>query len=89
MERFQQKICYEAVSRLWKGLGNIKHAPNNTVPMSVEDRIKLPQQAVFLLGQALISILYIRCLEILKPLLKNPKRDKNIFSVKGRFATKN
>lgn len=59
------------------------------MPVSVEDRIKLPQQAVFLLGQALISILYIRCLEILNPLLKDPKRDKNIFSVKDRFATKN
>lgn len=74
---------------MWKGLENIKHVPNNTVPVSVEDRIKLPQQAVFLLGQALISILYSRCLEILKPLLKDPKRDKNIFSVKDRFATKN
>ena len=60
MEKFQQKILdvLGPLSRLWKGLEDIKNAPDDTVPVPVEDHIKLTEQTVILLGQALHSILY-------------------------------
>ena len=60
MEKFQQKVLYVVgpLSRLWKGLEDIKNAPDDTVPVPVEDHIKLTEQTVILLGQALNLILY-------------------------------
>ena len=76
MKRFQQKILdlVGHLSRLWKGL------EENTVP--VEDHIKLIEQRVLLLGQASNSILYSRRLQILKTLIKDPKKAKNILKEK-------
>ena len=47
----------EPLCRLWKGLEDIKKAADNTVPEPVEDYIKLIEQTVLLLDQALNSIL--------------------------------
>ena len=47
-------------SRLWKGFGDIKNAPHDTVPVAVEGHIKLIEQTLLLLGQALNSILFSR-----------------------------
>ena len=76
MEKFQQKILdvLGPLSRLWKGLEDIKNALDDTVPVPAEDHIKLIEQTVLLLGQASNSILYSRRLQILKTLIKNPKK---------------
>ena len=78
MEKFQQKILdvLGPLSKLWKGLEDIKNAPDDTVPVPAEDHIKLIEQTVLLLGQASNSILYSRRLQILKTLIKNPKKAK-------------
>ena len=84
MKGFQQKILdlVGHLSRLWKGLEDIKNVPDNTVPVPVEDHIKLIEQRVLLLGQASNSILYSRRLQILKTLIKDPKKAKNILKEK-------
>ena len=43
MEKFQQKISdvLGPLSWLWKGSKDIKNTPDNTVPVPVEDHIKL------------------------------------------------
>ena len=90
MEKFQQKILYVLgpLSRLWKGLEDIKNAPDDTVPVPVEDHIKLIEQTVLLLGQASNSILYSRRLQILKTLIKDPKKAKNILKEKADLLQK-
>ena len=54
MEKFQHKILdvIGLLSRLWKWLADIKNAPDDTVPLPVEDHIKVIEQIVLLLGQA-------------------------------------
>ena len=90
MEKFQQKILdvLGPLSRLWKGLEDIKNAPDDTVPVPVEDHIKLIEQTVLLLGQASNSILYSRRLQILKTLIKDPKKAKNILNEKADLLQK-
>ena len=85
----QQKILdvLEALSRLWKGL-DIKNAQDNTVPVPVEDHIRLFEQTVLLLGQASNSTLYIRRLRILETLIKDPKKAKNILKEKADLLEK-
>ena len=81
MKKFQKKILdvLGPLSRLWKGLEDIKNAPDDTVPVPVEDHIKLSKQTALLLGQASNSILYNRRLQILKALIKDPKKSKKYF----------
>ena len=73
-----------------KGLEDIKNVPDDTVPMPVEDHIKLIEQTV---GQTSNSILYSRRLQILKTLIKDPKKAKNVLKEKadllqkGRFTS--
>ena len=90
MEKFQQKILdvLGPLSRLWKGLEDIKNAPDDTVPVPVEDHIKLIEQTVLLLGQASNSILYSRRFQILKTLIKDPKKAKNISKEKADLLQK-
>ena len=90
MEKFQHKILdvLGPFSRLWKELRDIKNAPDVTVPVPVEDHIKLTEQTVLLLGQALNSIFYSWRLQILKNLIKDPKKAKKYLEGKGRFIPK-
>ena len=62
MKKFQQRILdvLGHLSRLWKGLEDIKNAPDDTILVPIEDHIKLTEQTVLLLGQASNSILYSR-----------------------------
>ena len=85
MEKFQQKILdvLGPFSSLWKGLADIKNAPDDTVPVPVENHIKLNEQAVLLLGQASNSTLYSQRLQILKTLIKDPKKAKSILKEKA------
>ena len=50
MEKFQQRILDVSgpLSMLWKGLEDIKNAPDDTFPVPVEDHIKLIEQTVLL-----------------------------------------
>ena len=66
-----------------EGSEDIKNAPDDTVLVPVEDHIKLIEQTVLLLGQAWNSILYSRRLQILKSLIKDPKKAKNILKQKA------
>ena len=85
MEKSQQKTLdvMWPLSRLWKELEDIKNVPDDTVPVPFEDHIKLIVQTVLLLSQASNSILYSRGLQILKTLMKDPKKAKNILKVKA------
>ena len=55
-------------------MGDIKNAPNDTVPVLVEYHSKLTEQTILLLGQAPSSILYSRRLQILKTLNERPQK---------------
>ena len=76
------------LSRLWNGLEDIEDVPDATVLVPVEDHIKLTEQTVLLLGQASYSILYSRCLQILKALIKDPKIANNILKEKADLFQK-
>ena len=80
MKKLRQKILdvLRPFFRLWKRLENIKNVPDDTVPVPVEDHIKLIEQAVLLLDQASNSILYSQSLKILKIVIKDPKQAKKI-----------
>ena len=82
MEKFKQKILdvLGPLSRLWNGSKDIKNAPDDTVPVPAQDPFKLIEQIVLLLGQASNSILYSQRLQILKTLIKDPKKAKNILA---------
>ena len=67
---------------------DIKNAPDDTVPVLAEDHIKLIEQTVLLLGQASNSILYSRRLQILKTLIKDPKKVKNNLKEKADLLQK-
>ena len=75
MEKFQLKILdvLWSLSRFWKGLEDIKNAPDFTVSVLVEDHINLVEQTLLLLGQASNSILYSQRLQISKTLIKDQK----------------
>ena len=75
MEKFQLKILdvLWSLSRFWKGLEDIKNAPDFTVSVLVEDHINLVEQTLLLLGQVSNSILYSQLLQILKTLIKDQK----------------
>ena len=92
MKKFQQTILdvLGHLSRLWKGLEDIKNAPGDTILVPIEDHIKLNEQTVLLLGQASNSILYSRRLQILETLIKDPKKvlKKKKFEGKGSLLQK-
>ena len=73
---------------MWKGLDDIKNAPDDTITVPVEDHIKLTEQTVLLLVQASNSILYIRRLQILKTLIKDPEKAKNVLKEKADLLQK-
>ena len=60
MEIFQKRLldAMEPLSRLWKGLEDIKNTPDDVVPVPVEDHINFIRQKFFLLNQASDSIFY-------------------------------
>ena len=77
-----------SLSRLWKGLEDIKNVPDDTVLVLAEDHIKLIEKTALLLVQASNSILYGRRLQILKTLIKNPKKAKHILKEKTDLLQK-
>ena len=67
---------------------DIKNAPDDTVPVPVEDHIKLTKQTALPLGQASKSISYNRRLQILKTLIKDPQKKQKIFLKKRQIYFK-
>ena len=90
MVKFQQKILdvLGPLTRPSKGLEKIKKAPDDTIPVSIENHIKLIEQTVLLPAQASNAILHSRRLQILKTLIKDPKKAKKYFEGKSRFTSK-
>ena len=90
MVKFQQKILdvLGPLSRPSKGLEKIKKAPDDTISVSIENHIKLIEQTVLLPAQASNAILHSRRLQILKTLIKDPKKAKKYFEGKSRFTSK-
>ena len=89
-EKLQQKILdvTAPLSRLWKGLEDIKNAPDDTVLVPIEYHIKLIEQTTFLLGQASNSILCSRRLQILKNLSKDLPKCLKHLEGKCKFTPK-
>ena len=80
MERFQDKVHHVMgpLSRIWKGLEDIQNSTSEAVEVPVDDFVELIQQATLLLGQASLSITYTRRLNILKQILKDPRKAKSL-----------
>ena len=60
------------LSRLWKALENVRNEASEAIEVPMDTFATLIKQTTLLLGQASLSILYARRLNILKILLKNP-----------------
>ena len=79
MERFQGKILevMGLLSRLCKGLEGIRKAPSDeAVEVPVDKFVTLVEQVILLLGQASCSVSYTRRLNILKMIMKDPRKAK-------------
>ena len=65
------------LSRLWKGLEDIgKALSDETVGVPVDKFVTLVKQVYLLLGQAFLSVSYTRRLNILKMIMKYPRKAK-------------
>ena len=87
--KFQQDILdvLGPLSRLWKGLEDIKNVPDDTtVSVPVEDQIKFIEQTIFLLVQASNSIL--PTFANIKNFNKGTKKAKNILKEKAYLLKK-
>ena len=85
-EKFQEKFLQVIgpLSRLWKGLEDVRNESSETVELPVVTFATLIEQTTLLLGQASLSISYARHLNILKTLLKDPRNPKT--SLKEKTA---
>ena len=81
----QMGNCQEKVfplSRLWKGLEDVRNESSEAVEVPVDIFATLIEQITLLLGQASLSISCARCLNILKTLLKDPRKAKTLLKEK-------
>ena len=79
MERLQGKILEVMclLSRSWKGLENIRKAPSDeTDEVPVGKFVTLVEQVLLLMGQASLVISYTSRLNILKMIMKDPRKAK-------------
>ena len=70
------------LSRLWKGLEDVRNEFSEVVLVTVDTFATLIEQTTLLLGQASLSISYVRSLNILKKLLKDPRKAKALLKEK-------
>ena len=84
MEKFQEKILQVRgpLSRLWKELENVRNESSEAVEVPVDTFTSLIEQTTLLLGQASLSISYARHLNILKTLVKGPRKAKILLTEK-------
>ena len=65
------------LSRSWKGLEDIRKAPSDeTVEVPVGKFVTLVEQVILLVGQASVSVSYTRRFNILKMIMKDPRKAK-------------
>ena len=79
MEKFQGKILkvMGLLFNLWKGLEFIRKAPSDKgVEVPVDKFVTLFEQVILLLGQASHSVSYNCWLNILKMIMKDPRKAK-------------
>ena len=84
MEKFQEEILQVMgpLSRLWKGLEDVQNESSEAVEVPVDTFATLIEQTTLLLGQASLSVSYARRLNILKTLLKDPRKAKTLLKEK-------
>ena len=78
-EKLQEKILEVMcpLSRSWKGLEDIRKAPSDeTVEVPVGKFVTLVEQVILLVGQASVSVSYTRRFNILKMIMKDPRKAK-------------
>ena len=84
MGKFQENISQVMgpLSRLWKGLEYVPNESFEAVEVPLDTFATLIEQTTLLLGQASLSISYAHCLNILKILLKDPRKAKTLLKEK-------
>ena len=90
MEKFQEKILQVMgpLSRLWKGLEDARNESSEAVEVPVDTFATLIEQTTLLLGQASLSVSYARRLNILKTLLKDPRKAKTLLKEKNSLIAR-
>ena len=73
------------LSRLWKGLKDIRNESHKGVEVTVDTFATLIKETTLLLGQASVLVSYARRLNILKALQKDPRKAKTILKEKTAF----
>ena len=71
------------LSWLWKGLEDVRNESSGAVEIPVDVFATLIEQTALLLGQPSLSISYKRRLNILKTLLKDPRKTKTLLKEKA------
>ena len=87
MEKFQETFLQVMgpLSWLWKGLEDVSNESSATVEVPVDTFATLIEQTTLLLGKASLSISYTRRLNILKTLLKDPRKAKTLLKETTAF----
>ena len=90
MEKFQEEILQVMgpLSRLWKGLEDVQNESSEAVEVPVDTFATLIEQTTLLLGQASLSVSYARRLNILKTLLKDPRKAKTLLKEKNSLIAR-
>ena len=70
------------LSRLWKGLEDVRHESSEAVEVPVDTFATLIEQTTLLLGQTSLLVSYARRLNMLKTLLKDPRKPKTLLKEK-------
>ena len=80
MEKFQEKILQvtSQLSRIWKALEDVRNESSEAAEVLVDTFATLIEQITVLLGQVSLLISYARRLNILKTLLKDPRKAKTL-----------
>ena len=77
-----------SLSRLWKGLEDVRNDTSEAVEVPVDIFATLIEQTILLLGLASLSVSYARRLNILKTLLKDPREAKTLLKEKQPYCKK-
>ena len=90
MGKFEEKILQVMgpLSWLWKGLEDVQNESSETVEVPVDTFSTLIEQTTLLLGKASLPISYAHRLNILKTLLKDPRKAKTLLRKKTALLQK-
>ena len=76
------------LSRLWKGLEDVRNESSEAGEVPVDAFATLIEQTTIFLGQASLLVSYARPLNILKTLLKDPCKVKTLLKEKQPYCKK-